>query len=274
MDLPPELLSEVIGYLSPHDTKSFQNCSLVAKSWIHPCQRRLFEIVDVRLAQDLESWRKNISPFSAELLQHVRSLFCRISDSPNSPSDRDDFLRDYLPSFQKLRYLTLSSGFLLSLPWIRSPLVFQENLSSLCLFACHVKLSVLVALINCFPNLSHLDLHHITQEKEEQPIPPLSSRIQKLSVREFYTTCGLDFVDRLLGLCPQLDEVVIGLSYPSQSTLPHRVIDRVGTSVKCINLQCYLEGMRILPREPSNEVRNFCCRLEHLAHTLELYGAP
>lgn len=108
-DLPQELIDEVVGYLSLDDGKSLRSCSLVAKSWIPPSQKRLLESVKAHalLEAAMQSWKNNVLPEYA-LLQYVRSLFV----GNLSPSQRSEalvpFLHARLRSFLQLGRLTLS----------------------------------------------------------------------------------------------------------------------------------------------------------------------
>ncbi|KAF9643104.1 hypothetical protein BDM02DRAFT_3123844 [Thelephora ganbajun] len=75
MDLPQELLDEVLNRLpldDKYDQLPLRNCSLVAKSWVQPGRRRLFETREIR--EICCSWLDNIPPTSDGLLQHVHLL--------------------------------------------------------------------------------------------------------------------------------------------------------------------------------------------------------
>jgi len=98
MDLPQELIDEIIDNIPPNDRKSLRSCSLVAKSWVYPSRRRIFRSVDISGAACLGSWLDKIPPTNIEILQHVHSLTYRIANTPGSPHPSIDFLRDYSPS--------------------------------------------------------------------------------------------------------------------------------------------------------------------------------
>ena len=70
MNLPRELYDEILSHLPSDDRRSFQNCSLVAKSWVNPSRRRLFETVDIR-ASTSRAWRVNIPPADGGYFQQV-----------------------------------------------------------------------------------------------------------------------------------------------------------------------------------------------------------
>jgi len=42
MSLPQELIDEIFNYLPLNKPQTFRNCSLVAKSWVHPSQKGCF----------------------------------------------------------------------------------------------------------------------------------------------------------------------------------------------------------------------------------------
>jgi len=78
MDLPQELIDEIIDHVLSDGEESLRNCSLAARSWIHPSQRRIFESVTTLGAARLKLWLNTISPTNVKILQHVRSLSCQI----------------------------------------------------------------------------------------------------------------------------------------------------------------------------------------------------
>lgn len=236
MDLPQELIDEIINILP--DTKiHLRNCSLVAKSWIYPSRRRLFETVDVVEAMHLKLWLDAISPTNVEVLQHVRSLTYQIAEPLDSAHEPVDPLRDYYPSFRQLESLGLYSGRLPSLTQIGTSPAFQHTVLHLSLQGCSVTARGLVTLVNYLHNLAHLELIGLCHRVDGQPAPPFSRPLQKLSVTEFYTNDSLDLIDQLVGLHPRCDEVTTDMfqwsSYPS---LAQRVIGSVGASVKRLNL--------------------------------------
>ena len=241
--LPQELLDEIIGHIPLHDKQSLRNCSLVAKSWMYPSRRSLFEAVIVVPQAKFWSWIKCISPNNAELLQNVRTLHCLIEISPCVRTGHIFFLRNYFPSLPLLRHLFLFSGNLQSVTQIGVPLAFQHTLKYLSLRGCRTTIATLVTLINYFPNLDHLELHNLFQESGRQPTPPLSRALQKLSVSEPDTRDDLGILDQLLGLQPQFDEVVIEINSFFAPLLPQRVIDGVGASVKRLEIDTCFECM-------------------------------
>lgn len=251
MDLfPPELLEKVLGHLPPDDKQSLRNCSLVAKSWIHPSRARLFKTVNVMQRERLWSWSTRITPENAELLRHVRSLFCGIYTSPGEGTDPVHFLRCYFPSLPQLRLLLLTSGHLQSVTQIGVPFGFQYTLKHLSLCDCRTTISALATVINYFPNLDQLDLHYLSHEVDSQPTPPLSRALRKISVTEPDTRDDLGILDQLFELGPQCDEISIKINALVAPSLIQRVINGVETSVKRVSLKPHLHRMCCVPNSP------------------------
>ena len=264
MRLPQELFDEIIGHLPPGDKPSLRSCSLVAKPWISPSRKTLFQEVDVRADLNLESWLNNISPTNIELLQHVRELVCRMPSARDSVCDqtaRIDLLRDYSPSLCQLRRLVLVSGRLPPLPQMGIPFAFQHTLEHLYLRGCRIAISTLITLINYFPNLVCLYLSSARSETDDQPIHPLSRPLRKLSITEPNPQDELGIIDQLLGLRPQCDEISINVWSRPAPLLTQRIINGVGASVKYLNLNGSLEraykGPGILPWGILNGCRNY-----------------
>jgi len=250
MDLPPELLDEIVGHIPPGDKRSLRNCSLVAKSWVYPSRRHLFHTLWMETYS--ESWLRSISQTNAEVLQHVRSLTCRTPQAPNSPritTDPMNFLHNYSPSLRQLERLTLTVGSLGSLAQIGTPSAFKHTLSYLCLWMCTIKVSTIVTLVNYYPNLAHLELNGPTHdEADDQPIPPLSRPLQKLTATDLRNDSYLGLVDQLMRQRPQCDEVTIKAYSLMSNSLPQRIIDGVEASIKRLNLTVRLLGMRTISK--------------------------
>ena len=250
MDLPPELLDEIVSHIATDDKESLRSCSLVAKSWVYPSRRRIFEIVDTWKDAHLKSWLGAISPTNVEVLQHVRSLRCNCQIAkPLSSSHRPaDLIRDYSPSFRRLERLTLIQGRFTSITQIGTPSAFQHTLSYLCLWCCSVTGSMITTVVNYFPKLAHLDLINLYHEADDQPIPPFSRPLRKLSIAEFPNRNSLKLLDRLMQLRPQCDEVTVEMLLSSSPSLAQRVIHGVGASIKRLNLASNLSGALHIPK--------------------------
>ena len=198
----------------------------------------------------LKLWRSKISPTNVELLQHVRSLNYQIAGADGSRHRFDYLIRDYSPAFRRLRKLTLVAGCLASFNQIGTPAAFQHTLSYVGLRCCSVTTSALVNLVNYFPNLAHLYLNEVSHEVDDQPIPPFSRLLQKLSIREFDSS-GLGLIEQLMALRPQCDDVGVSLYLSSCPSLVHRVIDGVGVSVKRLSLEWWPTGVSDFPKSLS-----------------------
>lgn len=180
MNLPLELLDEILSYLPSDDKqgkRSLRNCSLVAKSWVNPSQRRLFETVEI-WERNLWSWLINISPENEGLLQHVRSLsYTRVRQRYSlEPEYTIRAFGGYLQSFQQLRHLSLSS---IRIPSAISNQIkvfsaFQHTLSRLSFEDCSITISALATLIGYFPSLDHLDLIDPLYNTHGPPAVPIS----------------------------------------------------------------------------------------------------
>jgi hypothetical protein len=98
--LPHELFDEILDHLAK-DTRTLQSCSLVAKSWIYPSRRHLFNTLFLT-ATDVTKWKKTFPNPEGSPAGHVRDLsFCFIqSDVPIDFADR-------IPYFSNVRGLTL-----------------------------------------------------------------------------------------------------------------------------------------------------------------------
>jgi len=167
--------------------------------------------------------------------------------TPESPRPPVDILRDYSPSFRQLERLTLYTGFLPPITQISSYSGFQHTLSYLSLQRCAATTHGIVTLVNYFPNLAHLDLSELC-DCVGSPAPPFSRPLQTLSAAEFYTEDSLGFLDQLLGLRPQCEEIAIGMYWSSCPLLAQHVVDGVETSIKRLYLTSDLRGTRDVPK--------------------------
>lgn len=214
MNLPSELIDEIIRHLADVDFGSLHNCSLVARSWTDPSRKRLFKNVLIS-RETHQQWLDSISPENVELLGKIRS-FTYIFDSivwrnTGLPPHRIDSLRHYLPSLNRLEFLVLSSMFLG--PEIPQQIglfsAFQHTLSSLSLANCHVTPNSLIALINYFPFLVELDFWHVRYKADEGPTVPLS---RPLRGRLVVAGCGIEelgLFSELSSPPPELDKLIL-----------------------------------------------------------------
>ena len=244
-DLPHEILDEILGHLPPADTRTFRNCSLVAKSWTRPSRRLLFRLIDTLKEPTLWSWLEDVSPRNVELLQHVHSLSVRVENSLHRSSVAPTgFPHDRSPLFPCLRRLSLHSGSPASIAKLGVSLASQRTLEFLCLSSCHVTISTLATLINHFPNLVHLKLLDLVHPKPLNPYhdvdneltPPLSRPLRQLTVNEPGTCDEPGILDQLLGLQPQCEEVTISVSPFVAQSLTQRIINGIEATIKRLDL--------------------------------------
>lgn len=211
MNLPPELIDEIIRYLAS-DVLALRRCSLVAKSWTHPSRKWLFK--EVRICRKThQMWLDTISARNVELLRNVRDFTYVLDNTVRNGITpyRIDSLYRYLPSFRRLERLGLSSMFLgPEVPQqigIFSP--FQHTLSSLIISSCYITSTALVTLINYFPLLAHLNLQTLTHEVNGEPVPQLSRPLRGTLNIVCCKTRDLALFDNLSNPPPELDELVL-----------------------------------------------------------------
>ena len=237
MKLPPELVDEIIGHLPPGDKRSLRNCSLVAKSWIFPSQKRLFGVVEIT-GENLRQWLDNISPTHIDLLGHVRHLLYR--EYPKGSIKQVHLsLHDYLPSFRCLSHFTLSFARTpLRLQQVQKFSAFRYTLSEITLARCVVTKSSLVTLINYFPDLTSFDLRGLEYHKEHGQTPPLVRHHFRKLFANVWGEGSLGLVDELSKLGLRFEEVVISDFLPQRKwpDFSRRVICGFGETVKCLRV--------------------------------------
>ena len=247
IELPQELIYEIISHLPKYYPKCTRACSLVARSWTRPSQERLFEEVDI-YERNLQSWLRNVSPTNVELLGHVRSLSYIMNAVSRKTEPPHRALRDYLPSFRQLRHLVLSAPVPLLPQRIEIFSAFQHTLLHISLSNSSVTIGALITVINYFPNLASLDLNSLHYDKEDGSIPPLlRPPPEKLSITE-PSGYDLDIFDELSELGLRFNELDIDQTR-STTTWPEFakcVIDAFGASAKRLRLLGPPHGAHIL----------------------------
>lgn len=237
-NLSHELLDEILSYLPSDDKQSFRNYSLVAKSWISPSRRRLFEKVRLDMAT-LQLWRNRIPLADNGLLQHVHSSTYYVDVIGGyRPECYVSVFRDYFPFLHQLWYLSL--GYM-HLPSAISQEIeifsaFRHTLSRLSLVNCIVTINALVTLINYFPNLNYLEFNNLFCEADSKPASPLlRPLLGQLRISHFYGG-NYGLLDQLSELGLVFDEIVF-YDYIFISMLSlERIVNTVGTNAKRLRL--------------------------------------
>jgi len=213
MHLPTELIEEILSHIPSDDEESLRSCSLIAKSWLNPCRRYLFESVCIE-TDTYQSWLGSISSTNTELLHHVRGLTYAIRDNkswhPPCPIGND--LRDYLPSFYRLQRLTF--GFVDIEPTIPDHtnlfFAFQHTLLSLSLVRVSITWNGFVTLLGYFFNLNNLEIREVEFEVGTHPTPHLPRAPRgRLFIRCARERDPESFIDRFTGLRLEYEELVI-----------------------------------------------------------------
>ena len=267
MNLPLELVDEIIGHLPQDDKQSLRKCSLVAKSWISSSQRRLFNTVEID-RRNLQSWLDNISPTNAVLLGHVRQLW--YNEYPKGeiePAHRA--LRDYFSSFRQLSHLTLHSAHIsLRSLCIELFSAFQHSLSTISLIGCSITKHAFITFINYFPNLAHLYLHRLNCRKINGTTPSLSRFLFKSLYVNEGPSGTLFLLEELSKSGLRFDELIVGsmtLPIPSESEFSRRVVEIFGAHAKYLRTRDSPERKYSLSLTATRTLsQSFCRRREFL----------
>ena len=243
MSFPQELVDEILSHLPVHDKQnhSLRNCSLVAKSWIDPSRRRLFETVLIG-ERNRRSWLDKISPSNIELLRHVRSL-CLVGSDPwgrDSPKYTDiEDLYVYFPSFCQLHTIELTETHIPPNIPERIEMFFpcQHVLSSLILATVFLPWRSFIALIDYFPNLRDLELSSLSFEDDNINSPPLSRPLRgKLHFYLFKEESLIALSNWLAGLEVEYEELVVGVGYVS-GTYSQRIVAACQKTLKRLKFE-------------------------------------
>ena len=218
MNLPQEIIGEILSYLPSDDRKSlrsFSSYSLVSKSWLDPSRRTLFAKFSIR-SSTYDRFLNTISPTKTELLRYVRSLSYFGSGNEYRQQHRPiSVLRDYFPSLRQLRALAFRQ--MQIEPTIPGCLdlfsAFQHTLSSLSLSYVSITWSGFASLVGYFPNLKDLLIYHPLIQMDDQPVPHPSRALRgKLSLLlDLVRSHNVDVLaDHFPRLKPEYEEVLIG----------------------------------------------------------------
>ena len=205
MELPQELLDEILSHLPKDDAETLRACSLVKRSWVYPAQRLLFSSI-VLSARAYLLWGNKIDPDKTELLDHVRSFHYWAPNNKTSCLSTSDpiygFTR-YLAAFRRLRTLTLSDmpfSSITSNPSQEANIysAFQHTLSSLSILECSISWSVFIQLIGYFPNLRNLEICNLHYGRDDRQPITLSRPLRGgLCITGFAMWALATFSDRL-----------------------------------------------------------------------------
>lgn len=171
MNLPEEVLDEILSHLPSDNGRTLRSCSLVSKSWLEPSRRLLFANIIIR-RDNYQSWREKIPPTKTGLLHHIRMFTYFLRGDRHSDLCRVHTLRDYLPSFCNLKNLTLCNMTIEQTISENLELfsAFQHTLSSLSLGAISITWSSFVVLVGYFPNLTYLKLLGMLFQVDKRPV--------------------------------------------------------------------------------------------------------
>ena len=185
--VPQELVDEILDHLAK-DRKTLQSCSLVAKSWIHPSRRHLFDALFLT-ANDITKWNKTFPNPEHSPAGHVRDLsFCFIQpDVPINFADR-------MLYFSNVRGLTLVGRVATDPSFISALGPLPPTTRSVDITFSRVLTAHIVSVIQQLPNLDNLSL---MSAEWGGAIPPgtgqlIQSRLSgKLRLRRKFAHCDL-----------------------------------------------------------------------------------
>ena len=244
MHFPQELIEEIISYLSFHDKedqRSLRNCSLVAKSWIYPSRKRIFESITITGA-NRQSWLDRISPSNTELLQHVRTFHLSICvplerTIHGHPEIEDIYV--YFPSFHRLHTINLTDTriFYDTPEEVQMLSSCQQTLTSLALCSVSFRWRTFIALIDYFPNLRYLETDCLAFEDTSNNPPPLSRPLRgtlRFCYGEKKDLAALS--NWFTGLEVEYEELMIEVNYFT-GECSQRVVDTCAKTLKRLRFE-------------------------------------
>ncbi|KAF9651761.1 hypothetical protein BDM02DRAFT_545651 [Thelephora ganbajun] len=167
--VPHELVDEVLDHLAD-DTATLRSCSLVAKSWIHPSRRCLFNSVFFT-ASDITKWKKTFPNPEDSPAGHVRDLsFCFIE--PEVPID----FADRIPYFSNVQKLALIGRVATDPGFISVLGQLPPSTRSVDITFSKVINANVISVIRQLPNLDNLSL---MSTEWGGPIPPGTGELIK-----------------------------------------------------------------------------------------------
>lgn len=165
--IPPELVDEVLDHLSD-DMATLRTCSLVAKSWVHPSRRHIFNKVFF-VAYDITRWNKTFPNPADSPARHVRDLsFSFIQpDVPIHFADR-------MPYFSNVQKLTLIGRVSVNPGFISALGRLPPSTRSVDVKFSKVPNANIVSVMQQLPNLDNLSL---MSKEWGGPIPPGTGKL-------------------------------------------------------------------------------------------------
>ena len=242
MDLPQELIEEILSHLPSNDRESllsFSNYSLVSKSWLNPSRRALFANIAIE-PSTCDRFLNAISSTNTELLRHVQWLSYLALGNQYRQSHRPIYLlEDYFPSLSQLRALEFIKMQIDPAIPRRLDLLsaFQHALSSLHLADGSISWSGFASLVGYFPGLRDLFIRSMSFGMDDRPVPNPSRALRgKLSLIDLSRNHDMDIlVNRLSGLKPEYEEVALGLTVEDQL----RVLPLFQETLKVLDIPRY-----------------------------------
>jgi len=165
--VPQEIVDEVLDHLA-NDTPTLRSCSLVAKSWIYPSHRHLFNSVFFT-ANEITKWNKSFPNPEDSPAVHVRDLsFCFIE--PDVPID----FADRIAHFSNVRKLTLIGRTAIDPGFISALGQLPPSTRSVDITFTEVLTTHITSVMQQLPNLDNLSL---MSTKPGGPIPPGTGKL-------------------------------------------------------------------------------------------------
>lgn len=203
--VPQELVDEILDYLA-RDAATLRSCSLVAKSWIYPSRRHLFNTLFLA-AGEINRWNETFPNPEDSPAGHVRDLsFCFLHpDAPISFADR-------MPYFSNVQQLTLIGRVATEPSFISALGQLPPTTRSVDITFSKVLATHIVSVIQQLPNLDNLSL---MSAEWSGAIPPgtgktMRSRLTgKLRLRRKLAHCDLLNMLTEVQPGPQFTEVEI-----------------------------------------------------------------
>ena len=149
--VPQELVDEILDHLAK-DTATLHSCSLVAKSWIYPSRRHLFNILFLT-ANDITKWNNTFPNPEDSPAGHVKDLsFCFIqSNAPINFAGR-------MPYFFNVQQLTLIGRVATDPSFISALGPLPPTIRSVDITFSKVLTAHIVSVVRQLPNLDNLSL--------------------------------------------------------------------------------------------------------------------